>query len=56
MPAPPIADAVRDALDGVLGPAPEWGPSFTRARRDLLLPALHAAHDAEGWLTPAAAA
>jgi NADH-quinone oxidoreductase subunit F len=54
MAAPPIADSVRDALDGVLGPAPDWGPSVTRARRDLLLPALHAAHDAEGWLSPAA--
>jgi NADH-quinone oxidoreductase subunit F len=54
MPAPPLADAVRDALDAVLGPAPEWSPAVTHARRDLLLPALHAAHDAEGWLAPSA--
>jgi NADH-quinone oxidoreductase subunit F len=54
MAAPLIADTVRDALDAVLGPAPDWGPSLTRARRDLLLPALHAAHDAEGWLSPSA--
>ena len=27
---------------------------MTRARRDLLLPALHEAHDAEGWCSPAA--
>ena len=27
---------------------------MTRARRDLLLPALHDTHDAEGWLSPAA--
>ena len=52
MAAPPIADSVQDALDRVLGPAPDWSPSITRARRDLLLPALHAAHDAEGWLSP----
>jgi len=54
MTAPATTDQVRDALDAVLGPAPEWGPSITRARRDLLLPALHAAHDAEGWLSPSA--
>src|SRR5262245_59668780 len=54
MSAPSVAEPVRDALDEVLGPAPDWGPAITRARRDLLLPALHAAHDAEGWLSPSA--
>jgi NADH-quinone oxidoreductase subunit F len=29
-----------------------WGPPVTRARRADLLPALHDAHDAEGWLSP----
>src|SRR5262245_53428918 len=52
--APPRTASVRDALAAVLGPAPDWGPAVTRARRDLLLPALHAAHDADGWLAPSA--
>ncbi|MBM3661258.1 MAG: hypothetical protein FJW95_17375, partial [Actinobacteria bacterium] len=30
----------------------EWGPPLTRPRRDELLPALHDAHDAAGWLAP----
>jgi len=29
-----------------------WGPPVTRPRRDQLLPALHAAHDATGWCSP----
>ena len=56
MAAPTTTETVRIAVDEVLGPAPDWGPSVTRARRDLLLPALHAAHDAEGWLSPSALA
>ena len=34
----------------------QWGPPTTRARRDLLLSALHDAHDADGWLSPEALA
>jgi NADH:ubiquinone oxidoreductase subunit E len=30
------------------------GPPVTRPRRDALLPALHEAHDAVGWLAPEA--
>jgi NADH-quinone oxidoreductase subunit F len=49
-----VPASVSDALDAVLGPSTAWGPPVTRAPRDRLLPALHAAHDAAGWLSPGA--
>ncbi|SJZ85785.1 NAD-dependent formate dehydrogenase flavoprotein subunit [Marinactinospora thermotolerans DSM 45154] len=59
----------REAVDAVLGPAESgWdggerragdlryarGGHAARARRDLLLPALHAVNDRTGWISPAA--
>ncbi|HZQ77531.1 MAG TPA: NAD(P)H-dependent oxidoreductase subunit E [Acidimicrobiia bacterium] len=45
--------AEQAALDGLLGaPANGWqGSGAPRARRHLLLPALHAVHDVTGWIS-----
>lgn len=48
----PLAPEIVAALDGVLGPSARWSPPVTRARRELLLPALHAVNDAQGWCPP----
>ncbi|MFZ5444269.1 MAG: NADH-ubiquinone oxidoreductase-F iron-sulfur binding region domain-containing protein [Myxococcota bacterium] len=53
--APPT-ELEREAVDLVLGPAPEKEPPLSARvadeRRTLLLPALHALQDACGWVSP----
>lgn len=56
------AEAERAAVDALLGPAPGEGNGLrststgheARARRDLLLPALHAVNDRVGWISEGA--
>lgn len=67
LPSPAERAAVDALLDPVLGPATTWsggaraigadgraarGGHAARARRDLLLPALHALMDRVGWISP----
>jgi NADH-quinone oxidoreductase subunit F len=56
----PPSPAERDAIDSVLGPAPERGlhdavgGHALRSRRHLLLPTLHAVDERVGWISPEA--
>ena len=54
----PPTDEERDAVDGVLGPAPEarQPTSYAQAKADrrFLLRALHAAQLRAGWISPGA--
>ncbi len=55
----PPSEEERRALDALLGPEPDasdlpWAVSDVRKRRHLLLPALHAAQDCAGWVSPGA--
>ncbi len=48
-------DLEREAVDGVLGPAPQDVPTAMRvakAQRTLLLPGLHALQERVGWVSP----